>query len=1067
MRRGYNDHFRFRAKNPFLGEGQLVFADGDDPGVQAPSKAPQPKSIHSEIQAGPQLKASPELIAMYPEGQPPTQLQIATDEFQVLEVNLDFLDRINRYIQTDTEKFDLGALPWKQNAEKISEAVTNLQATVTDLDLNVDKDVWVTIRNKEESEQRIQMVQLLSTWYEKIYETYRKRAQLIHELTVKAYVAEYDKLGAKWDDAPNVYRSYANHKKEQFEAAKANLLAQTSHEIPLGEEKRLVEMLAVYKHFFEDEEAKLNRALKEMEREVDLKGVQEKLDAVKERHSKEYKPKTSEFISKSNTILIHLRRLLTEVERSDLDDTEKKRRLKLLSEYVGKYEKGIKNVQSFSNETFSNSNPFLEIDENGKPGAPKLFKGTDGNMHQMPIGLQDRINMLNSGILDPEQVQALAGGIQDEVKNYDSILDKFKDDVEGGLDQALETISTETVAGPIREGFGSNREIIWMSPMDIWTMLEYAGQSFERSMNRTREYKVGKVGSMISRPLEKLSDWGPFKHFAVIPGDLDKKQTAAENEAVDFYMNDYKSNDDASVIQLSHEAGNKDQLKACIQLLAERGRLNWFDPLLLKQINRFQSVISFGLKNSDINTYHASKPKFDESLRVALDSIYGDADFFRNMTSQNESSFNSAKEKYKAELFNAARQRGGLQGVAVEMLRLQQLKGSDSKVDPAKFEYTIEIGITEGAIQPPELGLYMLIQAAHMGLLPFDRLEKLYANKAGAIPYLEIFNEKIFNHNVLKQWANIVPLDSESLNTMSGGAVPNKFMQWFHTFVMANPRVRGRIMKVLSQGTGNLDSDLLPLFIPYNSETVAANMLQINPHGHTIEEWVIHGASQYQLLALHNQLAHFDEQDKEQGANFGSVSAHDELSNMITNYIKWDSTLENRFDPSKGKDHVRWTDTMKKQGARCDFVDKIYWGSDDTDAEGNKYYGTTYGYALKVREIITELDPEVFEILFKEGAAPNPGEVQRVVEIAESRYGYDFGSAKPQDADTLYRQLSGIVNAIVRTQDSSTGTLRPLIAKVKAAHAEVNDDVGRLQMYPPISKEETGGEGVSSGWVTS
>lgn len=1074
MRRGYNDHFRFRAKNPFLGEGQLVFANGDQTEGQAPSA--QPKGIHAQIQEGPKLVASPELLALYPADQPPTQLQIAIEEFQDIEINLDFLDRINRYLQTDTETFDLGALPWKQNAEKIEEAVRNLQSKVTGLDLEVDDQVWATIRNKEEAEQRIQMVQLLSTWYEKIYEKYRERAQLIHELTVKAYAEEYDKLSAKWDAAPDIYRSYANNRKEQYEAAKKNLLAQAKEEIPLGDEKRLMELLSNYKKIFVDEEANLNRALKEMEQGVDVNGLQVELDIIKGRKKKEFQPKLGDFVSKSNAIIGHLKRLLSEVERSSLDDTEKNRRLKLLKGYLKKYESGLKKVSTFDAENFSNSSPMMERDEKGEDTEPMLFKGTDGQMHEVPLGLQDRIDMLKSGILTPEHVQVLSGTLADEIENYGSVIDFFNEDVSGRLDEALKMIKTETVEGPIRDGFGSNYKVIMMSPMDIWTMLEYAGQSFERSMNRTREYKVGKVGAMISQPLENLT-WGPFKHFAVIPGDLDKKQTAAENEAVDFYMNDYKSNDDASVIQLSHEAGNQDQLKACIQLLAERGRLDWFDPLLLKQINRFQSVISFGIKDTDIHTYRASTPKFHESLRVALDSIYGDADFFRNMTSQNESSFNSAKEKYKAELYNASRQRGGLQGVTVEMLRLYKQNGADSKVDPAKFEYAVELGVIEGAVQPAELGLYMLIQAANMGLLPFDRLEKLYANKAGAIPYLEIFNEKIFNHNVLRQWANISPLDGESMSAMSNYQVPHKFMQWFHTFVMVNPRVRGRITQKLSSGT-KLDSDLVTLFIPYSSESSYTNMLQVTPQGNTVEEWVIHGASQYQLFALHNQLAHMDDIDKEVEGKFEGVSANDELTNMIAGYVKWDSTLEGRYN--FGKEHVRWTDSMKKEGPRCDFVNNYYFDGSEKDASGSAQYATAYGYAVKTREIIHKLDPEIFDILFMVGK-PSEADVKKVVQLAGEKYFYDFGGNPPTESEAMYKNISGLIGVIIKKQrKGSEGTLRKLIEEVKAGHAEFNkahnedpktkdetpwDD--EVQFYPPMPKEETGGEGVSSGWITS
>lgn len=1047
MRRGGQRHCWFQEKNPFLGEGRLVFAAGDPP-EGAASGPTQPPTEHELIQAGPKRMEMGELVELYPSGDTGRPLKEALDTYQILRGGMDYMDRINRYLQTSTETVDVGRLPWSQSGEKIQEAVRNLEAQVKGLRLNVDPNLFTTIRNSEEQEQRQQMIQVLAAAYERMNERANQEAQRIHELYVQQYIREYDELSRTWAKAPPVYADYAKYKQAQYKEAQDHLKKQLDIEIPLGDEDQLINVLQTYKSVFDKERQEYETARIQVEQPVDLSGLQKSFRKVLDKKATDFASRHGVYKSKINDILAELNRLESEINASDLDPTEKESRIGKIKKLRDDYHTNVTQSDRFAANNFSDSSPMTEKNEAGED-VLKTVTAADGTQVQMPQGLRDRMDMILSNKLSPDAINVLATGITEEITALNRAMDGFIRDADHSLDATLNGLRSEDVNGPITTPqYTMDFEVVWMSPFDVWKMVENGTEAFKRSFDRTRTRKVGKVGSALAAPLEHLN-FGPFKHFSVIPGDLNKQQTQAENAAVDFYQTDYKSNDDNSLISLLHTARNQDQLKACIQLLAERGRLNWFDPAFLEQINRFQNAVHFD--TSQMERFHANTPVFHKSLARAFEAIYGDADFFRNNNAQTQSNYNSGKEKFKQELINMARSPGGLQKLAVEMLREHLEAGSASKVNPQKFEYVIELGVIEGAVQPAESGLYFLIQAAASGLLPFERLQFLYANKANDVPFLEVFNEGIFNRQKLMQWASIDPPPG-TLDALARSEVPHKFMRWFHTFVMHNPRVRARSAKVISGGR-SMDSDLVTLFLPYASEHSATNILQVAPNGSHAEEWVLNNASQYQLLALHNQLEHMDEMDAETEGKMDSVNSKSELQNMIASFVKWDSVMESRMFLRTSQRYVRWTDTLKKQPPRSPFVNGFFWDGNAKEPSGENTYSTTYGYAVQTRNIITKLDPQLFGLLFGQGE-PSAARIEEIKKIAREKYQYDFDGKPPQSADELYQGIAGLIGVVIERQSVETGTLKSLIREIKSQHKQVEKTSWEpIHFYPTINEK--------------
>lgn len=1065
MRHGYNHHYRCQNKNPFLGEGMLIFANGDDTsGGAEKAGTPEEQAARAALDQGPQRESGAEIIELYPGAGPTPPLRQALDNYQILRGGMTYLDRINRYVQTvnDTGQgedagADIGAFPWTDTAQKLERSMSQLEQQVSGLDLKIDDDFFVTIANREKSEQRQQMVQMMLSAYEQLNERANEEAQKVHEAYVEEYIKQYDKLSQQWENAPEAYRSYAQMKQARYKECQAHLRKQTAKAIPLGEEEALIQSLQSYQHILDGETREFKVAMDAIQNPIDAAALAKQLENLKKKKQSEFQSNHGLYKSKISAIISECERIKRDIQSSKLDETEKTNRIKKINELIEKYKQNSAESDAFAAKNFSDSSPMMETDEKGEETEPMQIAAADGSMIHMPKGLEDRIRMINSGQLSPDVSNALATGIGDELKAIQGGLEVFNKDLTGNLDQTLEQLKLEGGKGGITAPeFNMNFSTQWMSPLDAWAMLTSAAESFNRSFDRTRKRKAATVGSKIFSPLEYLNR-GPFQHFSVIPDDQQKDRISSDNEEVDRYQNVYKTGDDNSIINYLHASRNRFQFKACINLLAERGRINWYDPIMLEKLNGFQKLVHFDTKNMEL--YHANESEFHKALSVAIDATYGDKDLFRNLNAQTQSAYTSGKEKFKAELFNMSRARGGLQKLAVEMLKEYSQGGGLSNVNPQKFEYVIELGVMEGALQPAELGLYFLIQAANVGLLPFERLTYLYANKANDIPYLEIFNEGIFDRQTLKKWASIDPIPA-TFDTLAGYSVPHNYMRWFHTFVMHNPRVRARASKVLSGGRA-MDSDLVALFLPYGSENSAINFLQIKPDGSHAEEWAINNASQYQLFTLHSQLAGMDEMDRETEGKMEDVKSEVELQNMIASFVKMDSIMDKRYLMTGSKTYVRWSDTLKNQAPRSGhFVNNYFWDG-KAKKEGKALYGTAYDYALRTREIISKLDPEIFSVIFKNGI-PTDSDVSKVVNLAKSKYGYDFDGKPPNTADAMYEGIAGLIGAIISKQNVAGGTLKQLIAEVKSGHNEYyaaqnekngTEWGGPINFYPSVDSE--------------
>jgi hypothetical protein len=101
------------------------------------------------------------------------------------------------------------------------------------------------------------------------------------------------------------------------------------------------------------------------------------------------------------------------------------------------------------------------------------------------------------------------------------------------------------------------------------------------------------------------------------------------------------------------ETRNKDELKACLNVLSHEGQIDWYDQRIWKALERVGSGIN--IYDADANDIRALKTKLQRAC-----SILWDADYFNDTDRANGSNYRSGKANYDAEIEGNVQEMGGM-----------------------------------------------------------------------------------------------------------------------------------------------------------------------------------------------------------------------------------------------------------------------------------------------------------------------------------------------------------------------------------------------------------------------
>ena len=491
-------------------------------------------------------------------------------------------------------------------------------------------------------------------------------------------------------------------------------------------------------------------------------------------------------------------------------------------------------------------------------------------------------------------------------------------------------------------------------------------------------------------------------YFGMAAEDAEANIEKAEKEWVSEWQNRLDNKDAWQLWDIVDQMGkerlpNKDELKAIVRILADKGRLDWYDQRLWKVLNKLQKKEYF-------------KPEDDflmrnpQALRQKMMSAMGemwDYEEFTSLDNKNSSSFESRKKDFK-EAYN--KMSGAVNKRMYDLLKRHK---DGDQADPAEFEAILEYSIENGKSSSENV-IFNIVVAMADGLLPPDR--GIHLDKhLNLFPILDWFtfmdpppSAKTFK-NMCQQY---FPDEYDNKKKIHGG----QFQSFFWTHVLNNRHVIERTEK--SAGPDAWDHDW--------SRGIAQN------GGADTAERFLSGKSGQKATrptAVQNawagQLQWFEENAKRPGSNWtDNVAAH----------IGWVAMADGIMENVAYRSNKIYT---RKEA--------IIGGKKAREG-GAGYHGnaTVEQQRTRIRDAIDQLDPDFFKIIRDKSLADideGRTSAERAKEVLARKYGNDpdmmpiiNGISK---IDDVFKNISPIVQIIIKHNQNKLKNVRNILIDPK------------------------------------
>ncbi len=316
------------------------------------------------------------------------------------------------------------------------------------------------------------------------------------------------------------------------------------------------------------------------------------------------------------------------------------------------------------------------------------------------------------------------------------------------------------------------------------------GSDFKEWWERRHKRKTANNAAVIG---SSLFDKMRIPIIGEFGSESNARQQKAEAEEVSEWQSRIENKDAVELIDrlnvMAKEADpNKDELKAVLRVLADKGRINWRNPALWTILSKLQSSASLS-PNDKILLDNPTILR--QRLHSALGDIY-DLDEFPSLDSKNTSSYESRKKEYQ-DLYDSMQ--GQLDNRLDELLQQHRM---GKEADPMEYEAIIEYAVLNGKSNAENVMFHLIIGMAY-GLLSPDRgthLDK-HLNSFPAFEYLMNMGFVPTRQNFHNLCTNV--FEKEYIAGKYNRDGKSEFKNFFWTVIQNNELVKQRVEKSTSE----------------------------------------------------------------------------------------------------------------------------------------------------------------------------------------------------------------------------------------------------------------------------
>jgi hypothetical protein len=632
--------------------------------------------------------------------------------------------------------------------------------------------------------------------------------------------------------------------------------------------------------------------------------------------------------------------------------------------------------------------------------------------------LQTQISRLGTNIDSLKKSNARAEKKGEFIKALDGLLGQFIDESsqpitdEDVFDDLMERINkangeAESAIIALAENQQSERGLflsIWdnteiLSISDIISMFNTTKEFIIRRYNRNQKLRTGKAGKAI---FDKL--------VPNLANEFDLQQEQAESEEVKNYENGLENKDPWQIMDRLDETRNKDELKACLNVLSHEGQIDWYDQRIWKALERVGSGIN--IYDADANDIRALKTKLQRAC-----SILWDADYFNDTDRANGSNYRSGKANYDAEIEGNVQEMGGM----LESLLKQKRHGY--KVDPQRFEAYLDKCVKIGKSTPEDI-FWFILQGVHHGILNMERINFLNSEYLNTYPAMDWFYRRKPKLAEIRSYASMFP------PTASGGP-PDSFLDWFMSTVMSDKAVIQRTIKNATTARDSFDHDWSATLLSVGDTSMAWQLLRKDNEFTALHLTAYSNMTVGQITYITNLARYRNRFDKEH------------LKSEIIRHLSYSSVISTALKGNYTGDKVHNLTTELDQPARQSSDQALYMSDKPL---------TTREILNSSESILKALDPRVFWWIGEENISDRPGSVenekaQEIIRKINQVAGYeDLDLSHVKSGHQLLDNLSVIIDRALDVNPDGIDRVVDQALRVYNSHHKEGLNLNRIDV---------------------
>jgi hypothetical protein len=380
------------------------------------------------------------------------------------------------------------------------------------------------------------------------------------------------------------------------------------------------------------------------------------------------------------------------------------------------------------------------------------------------------------------------------------------------------------------------QDTTFLSVSDLFEMGKTMWEYYDRRFLRKQKARFAELG----------------QYLPYFGQEMQRIATSAESEEVEQFKSNLAEIGPDEVLDRFAQTRNKDELKACLLNLSERGYLRFDDVEVWKRLNAHAPDDAQIPIPKDGNPYtvvdDAGLTGF-EYIKNAIDNIW-DQGFYATLYSQNKSTAQSNVDGAFAEGKELESITGGHARALGNMLRAHM---NGEFVDAHRFEGLIGQSIVDGKSSMEAKMYYMIMgiglkNSQGRTIMPFARLASMAGNYLGNMPWFDYFtgtperpeepgadtsgSYKVSNQDV-EDWAQHFfenrknPANFNDIENFQPSQVVTDF-KWNSVLSARETLVR---VKKLGRSADGIDHDDFYAFLPLYSETMIGDICQSQSGG--------------------------------------------------------------------------------------------------------------------------------------------------------------------------------------------------------------------------------------------